>query len=241
MGRLFRVPVRKIFTAACAFSHESFLQMEIFARPAWMFASENGGQATLMLMKSGEVPTTFNPDGRNRPRPAHLAVMCWRHSASSYYRPALALSYPGVGVDVASGWPGVSYCFGGLVFTDIGGLECTPVYAFVAFFSLSFIAFATCHQVLCLTEGLLTGRSRLNPHVPAGSRWKPVCWWVAADAPGGGSVHLCCCPAGQDRFSARWIYAALRIVMPSVFALTMGVQNHVQHLLPEHPRSQSPP
>jgi glycosyltransferase involved in cell wall biosynthesis len=226
IGRLFfGSPCGDFHCGMRGFRRDSFLQMDI--RSTGMeFASEMVVKATLMRMKVSEVPTTLNPDGRNRPPHLRTWRDGWRHLRFLLmYSPRWLFLYPGV-VLMLLGLTGcVLLLPGQRVFHGIGFDVHTLLYAFVSVqLGFELIAFATFTKVFAITEGLLPEDPRLNR----------VFRWVTLETGlvfGGlltflgiaGSVFAV---SGWARgsFGALDAEHVLRIVMPSVFALTMGVQ-----------------
>jgi hypothetical protein len=207
------------------FRKESFLQMDI--RSTGMeFASEMVVKATLLRMKVSEVPTTLNPDGRNRPPHLRTWRDGWRHLRFLLmYSPRWLFLYPGI-VMMLVGLAGcVLLLPGKRVFHGVGLDVHTLLYAFVAILlGFQLIAFATFTKVFAITEGLLPEDPRLNR----------IFRWVTLETGllvggllmllgVGGSIFAVSDWARQS-FGALDIEHTLRIVMPSVFALTMGVQ-----------------
>ena len=203
----------------------SFQQMDI--RSTGMeFASEMVVKATLLQMKVTEVPTTLCPDGRNRAPHLRTWRDGWRHLRFLLmYSPRWLFLYPGI-VLMLVGLLGCAVLLPGTrVFHGIGFDVHTLLYAFVSvLLGFQLIAFATFTKVFAVTEGLLPEDPRLNR----------IFRWVTLEtgliAGGllivlgiGGSIFAVSDWAKQS-FGALDIEHTLRIVMPSVFSLTMGVQ-----------------
>jgi glycosyltransferase involved in cell wall biosynthesis len=226
IGRLFfGSPVGDFHCGMRGFRRDSFLQMDI--RSTGMeFASEMVVKATLMRMKVSEVPTTLNPDGRNRPPHLRTWRDGWRHLRFLLmYSPRWLFLYPGIALILV----GLAGCVlllpGRRVFHGIGLDVHTLLYAFVAILlGFQLIAFATFTKVFAITEGLLPEDPRLNRMF----RWVSLetglllgCLLIFLGV--GGSIFAVSGWA-KESFGALDIEHTLRIVMPSVFALTMGVQ-----------------
>jgi glycosyltransferase involved in cell wall biosynthesis len=226
IGRLFfKSPCGDFHCGMRGFRRDSFLRMDI--RSTGMeFASEMVVKATLLRMKVSEVPTTLNPDGRNR-RP-HLRTWRdgWRHLRFLLmYSPRWLFLYPGI-VLMLLGLAGcVLLLPGRRVFHGIGFDVHTLLYAFV-FVLLGFqlIAFATFTKVFAITEGLLPEDPRLHRIF----RWVTLETGLVVGgllmALGIGGSIFAVSDWARDSFGALDIEHTLRIVMPSVFSLTMGVQ-----------------
>jgi glycosyltransferase involved in cell wall biosynthesis len=226
IGRLFfGSPCGDFHCGMRGFRRDSFLQMDI--RSTGMeFASEMVVKATLMRMKVSEVPTTLNPDGRNRPPHLRTWRDGWRHLRFLLmYSPRWLFLYPGILLMLA----GLAGCVlllpGRRVFHGIGLDVHTLLYAFVAILlGFQLIAFATFTKVFAITEGLLPEDPRLNRMF----RWVTLETGLLVGSllmllGVGGSIFAVSGWARQS-FGALDIERTLRIVMPSVFALTMGVQ-----------------
>jgi glycosyltransferase involved in cell wall biosynthesis len=226
IGRLFfGSPCGDFHCGMRGFRRDSFLRMDI--RSTGMeFASEMVVKATLMRMKVSEVPTTLNPDGRNRPPHLRTWRDGWRHLRFLLmYSPRWLFLYPGI-VLMLLGLAGcVLLLPGRRVFHGIGLDVHTLLYAFVAILlGFQLIAFATFTKVFAITEGLLPEDPRLNRMF----RWITLETGLLVGGllmllGVGGSIFAVSGWARQS-FGALDIEHTLRIVMPSVFALTMGVQ-----------------
>jgi glycosyltransferase involved in cell wall biosynthesis len=226
IGRLFfGSPCGDFHCGMRGFRRDSFLRMDI--RSTGMeFASEMVVKATLMRMKVSEVPTTLNPDGRNRPPHLRTWRDGWRHLRFLLmYSPRWLFLYPGIALMLL----GLAGCVlllpGRRVFHGIGLDVHTLLYAFVAILlGFQLIAFATFTKVFAITEGLLPEDPRLNRMF----RWITLETGLLVGGllmllGVGGSIFAVSGWARQS-FGALDIEHTLRIVMPSVFALTMGVQ-----------------
>ena len=190
------------------------------------FASEMVVKASLLEMRVAEVPTTLSPDGRTRP--PHLRVWRdgWRHLRFLLmYSPRWLFLYPGM-LLIATGLLGAALLLPGpFVFHGIGFDVQTLLYAFT-FILLGFqlVAFAVFSKLFAITEGLL----------PADPRMERVFRWVRLEvglivggllvfAGLGGSVFAVSHWA-KLHFGALDPEHMLRIIMPAVFAVALGVQ-----------------
>jgi glycosyltransferase involved in cell wall biosynthesis len=226
IGRLFfGSPCGDFHCGMRGFRRDSFLQMDI--RSTGMeFASEMVVKATLMRMKVSEVPTTLNPDGRNRPPHLRTWRDGWRHLRFLLmYSPRWLFLYPGIVLMLLGLIGCVLLLPGRRVFHGIGLDVHTLLYAFVAILlGFQLIAFATFTKVFAITEGLLPEDPRLNRMF----RWVTLETGLLVGGllmllGVGGSIFAVSGWA-KESFGALDIEHTLRIVMPSVFALTMGVQ-----------------
>jgi glycosyltransferase involved in cell wall biosynthesis len=226
IGRLFfRSPVGDFHCGIRAIRKDSFLRMDI--RSTGMeFASEMVVKATLLQMKISEVPTTLNPDGRNRAPHLRTWRDGWRHLRFLLmYSPRWLFLYPGILLMVA----GLAACAlllpGRFVFRGVGFDVHTLLYAFVAvLLGFQLVAFATFTKVFAITEGLLPE----DPRMQRMFRWITletglILGSVLVLLGLGGSVFAVSGWARQS-FGALNTERTLRIVMPAVFSLTIGVQ-----------------
>jgi glycosyltransferase involved in cell wall biosynthesis len=207
------------------FRKDSFLRMGI--RSTGMeFASEMVVKASLLGMKVSEVPTTLSPDGRSRPPHLRTWRDGWRHLRFLLmYSPRWLFLYPGVGLMLL----GLIACGlllpGRFVFRGIGFDVHTLLYAFVSvLLGFQLIAFATFTKVFAITEGLLPE----DPRLTRAFRWITletglIVGGVLILLGVGGSIFAVSGWA-RESFGALNTERTLRIVMPSVFSLTMGVQ-----------------
>ncbi|HYW37633.1 MAG TPA: glycosyltransferase family 2 protein [Terriglobales bacterium] len=226
IGRLFFGSTCRDFHCGMrAFRKDSFLRMDI--RSTGMeFASEMVVKASLLRMKVSEVPTTLSPDGRSHPPHLRTWRDGWRHLRFLLmYSPRWLFLYPGI-VMILLGLAGCALLLPGpRVFHGIGFDLHTLLYAFVSvLLGFQLIAFATFTKVFAITEGLLPEDPRLNR----------VFRWVTLETGLiiggllmviglGGSVWAVSQWA-RGAFGALQPEQMLRIVMPSVFALTLGAE-----------------
>ena len=226
IGRLFfKSPCGDFHCGMRAMRKDSFERMDI--RSTGMeFASEMVVKASLLQMKISEVPTTLNPDGRTHPPHLRTWRDGWRHLRFLLmYSPRWLFLYPGMFL-VTFGLFGCMLLLPGrFVFHGIGFDVHTLLYAFVAILlGFQLIAFAAFTKIFAITEGLL----------PEDPRLTRIFRWVTLETGllVGGSLTLLGLAGSvlavsgwaQKSFGALDIEHTLRIVMPSVFALTMGVQ-----------------
>jgi glycosyltransferase involved in cell wall biosynthesis len=226
IGRLFfKSPCGDFHCGMRGFRRDSFLRMDI--RSTGMeFASEMVVKASLLRMKVSEVPTTLHPDGRSRPPHLRTWRDGWRHLRFLLmYSPRWLFLYPGI-VLVFVGLVGcVLLLPGRREFHGIGFDVHTLLYAFIAvLLGFQLIAFATFTKVFAITEGLLPE----DPRLTRAFRWITLETGLLVGgllmlAGVGGSI-LAVSGWARGSFGALDTERTLRVVMPSVFALTMGVQ-----------------
>lgn len=226
IGRLF-------FKSACgdfhcgirAFRRDSFQRLDI--RSTGMeFASELVVKSSLFHMNVSEVPTSLSPDGRTRPPHLRTWRDGWRHLRFLLmYSPRWLFLYPGFAM-IFVGLAGCAWLLPGPhVVHGIGFDVHTLLYAFVSvLLGFQLVAFALFTKIFAITEGLL----------PPDPRFARLFRWITLEsglAVGGlltvvgfgGSVWAVSHWA-RDSFGALDPVRMLRIVMPSVFCLTLGVQ-----------------
>ena len=226
IGRfLFPSPCEDFHCGIRAFRRDSFQRMDI--RSTGMeFASEMVVKASLLRMSVAEIPTTLSPDGRSRPPHLRSWRDGWRHLRFLLmYSPRWLFLYPGIAL-MLIGLAGCAWLLPGpRVFHGIGFDVHTLLYAFV-FVLLGFqsVAFAVFTKVFAISEGLLPEDPRLNRVF----RYITLETGLAT-----GAILLIAGIAGSLFAVSGWATSSfgaldpshmLRIVMPSVFALTLGTQ-----------------
>jgi glycosyltransferase involved in cell wall biosynthesis len=226
IGRLFfRANVGDFHCGLRGFTQSAFQKMDL--RTTGMeFASEIVIKAKLMGLKMTEVPTFMSHDGRSRPPHLRPYRDGWRHLRFMLmYSPRWLFLYPGI-LLILLGLAGCAWLLPGPQFFH--GIEFdvhTLLYAFV-FVLLGFqiVAFAVFTKIFAISEGLLPE----DPHLNRAFRYITLETGLAAGAllivlGLGGSIYAL---SGCIEGSCGPLESAhlLRIVMPSVFSLTLGVQ-----------------
>lgn len=226
LGRLFfRCPIGDFNCGIRGYSAEAFQKMNL--RTTGMeFASEMIVKATLLKLQIAEVPTTLQPDGRTRPPHLRPWRDGWRHLRFMFlYSPRWLFFYPGT-LLILLGLAGCALLLPGpRLFHGIGFDVHTLLYAFVSILlGFQFIAFATFTKVFAITEGLLPEDPRLNR----------VFRWVTLEtglvlggllmAFGIGGSIFAVSHWAIESFGALDPEHMLRIVMPAVFSVALGVQ-----------------
>lgn len=226
IGRLFfGSPSRDFHCGIRAFRKDSYERMAI--RSSGMeFASEMVVKASLLQMKVREVPTTLSPDGRGHPPHLRTWHDGWRHLRFLLmYSPRWLFLYPGV-TSILIGLAACAWLMpgprrvGSIVF-DVHTLD----YGFAAILvGFQLLAFAVFTKIFAVTEGLLPEDPRLN-------RWFQHVTLETGLVVGGlfvilglsGSVFALSSWA-RTSFGPITSQNILRIVMLSVFSLTLGPQ-----------------
>jgi glycosyltransferase involved in cell wall biosynthesis len=226
IGRLlFHSPCEDFHCGLRGFRKDSFLRMDI--RSTGMeFASEMVVKASLLRMKVSEVPTTLAPDGRSRPPHLRTWRDGWRHLRFLLmYSPRWLFLYPGT-VLIVLGLAGCAWLLPGpRIVHGIGFDVHTLLYAFVSvLLGFQLVAFALFTKIFAISEGLLPEDPRLNRTF----RYITLETGLAAGglliALGIGGSIFAVSGWARESFGALDTAHMLRIVMPAVFSLTLGVQ-----------------
>jgi glycosyltransferase involved in cell wall biosynthesis len=226
IGRLFFSSTCKDFHCGMrAFRKNSFLRMEI--RSTGMeFASEMVVKASLMQMNVREVPTTLSPDGRSHPPHLRTWRDGWRHLRFLLmYSPRWLFLYPGI----ASILLGLAVCawllpgprqIGDIVF-DVH----TLAYAFGSMLvGFQLLAFAVFTKIFAITEGLLPEDPRLNRLFEYVKLETGLLVGTSLVIFGIAGSVFALSTWTRSNFGPMNSESMLRVVMPSVFALTLGAQ-----------------
>lgn len=226
LGRLFfKSPCGDFHCGIRAFRRDSFLKMDI--RSTGMeFASEMVVKASLLGMRVSEAPTTLKPDGRER-RP-HLRTWRdgWRHLRFLLmYSPRWLFLYPGMAMIIV-GLAGCAWLLPGAKMVGSVRFDVhTLLYALMAvLLGFQLVAFGVFTKVFAISEGLL----------PDDPRFKKASRYITLETGLVTGVLLVMLGLGGSIFAVSgWAKGGfgslnpehtLRVVMPSVFALTLGVQ-----------------
>lgn len=222
---LFRAGAGDFHCGLRGFSKCAFQQMDL--RTTGMeFASEMVIKSRLMGLTMTEVPTTLSPDGRSRP--PHLLPYRdgWRHLRFMLlHSPRWLFLYPGF-LLILLGLAGCAWLLPGPRVVDGVGFDVhTLLYAFVFMLTgFQLVAFAVFTKIFAISEGLL----------PEDARLKRIFRLITLETgltAGALLVALGLC--GSVFAVSGWAKKSfgdldpghmLRIVMPAVFSLTLGVQ-----------------
>jgi glycosyltransferase involved in cell wall biosynthesis len=207
------------------FSKSAFERMDL--RTTGMeFASEMVIKATMLGMRIAEVPTILTHDGRTHPPHLRPYRDGWRHLRFMLmYSPRWLFLYPGF-LLILLGVAGCALLLPGpFIIHGIGFDVHTLLYAFVAvLLGFQLVAFALFTKVFAISEGLLPEDPRLNRvfrHITLETGLAAGGLLIALGL--GGSIFAVTGWA-RESFGALDAGHILRIVMPSVFSLTLGVQ-----------------
>jgi hypothetical protein len=180
----------------------------------------------LLGMKIGEVPTTLSPDGRGRP--PHLRT--WRDGWRTLrffllYSPRWLFLYPGlalmfVGI-VVGGWlmPGPRKVQN--VVFDVHTLLYAAIAILLGFQSVAFAVFA---KLFAISEGLHPPDEMMERLFPAINLERGLLLGGALTVVGFIGSVLAVRMWGVHGFGPLDFSHSLRVVIPSVLALTLGVQ-----------------
>ncbi|MGD0940374.1 MAG: glycosyltransferase family 2 protein [Terracidiphilus sp.] len=207
------------------FSKAAFEQMDL--RTTGMeFATEMVVKATMMGMRVAEVPTSLAHDGRSRPPHLRPYRDGWRHLRFMLmYSPRWLFLFPGF-LMILVGLAGCVWLLPGpRMIHGVGFDVHTLLYAFVALLlGFQLISFAVFTKVFAISEGLLPDDPRMN----RAFRYVTLETGLAT---GGLLMMLGVCGSvlavsgwAEESFGALNAERILRIVMPSVFSFTLGVQ-----------------
>jgi glycosyltransferase involved in cell wall biosynthesis len=222
---LFRTEARDFHCGIRGFSKSAFHQMDL--RTTGMeFASEMVIKAKLMGLKITEVPATLSPDGRSRP--PHLLPYRdgWRHLRFMLmHSPRWLFLYPGFFL-ILLGLAGCAWLLPGpQIVNGIGFDVHTLLYAFVSvLMGFQLVAFAVFTKVFVISEGLLPEDPRLNRVFHYVTLETGLALGALLVAIGIGGSIFAVSGWAKESFGSLDVDQMLRIVMPSVFSLTLGVQ-----------------
>jgi glycosyltransferase involved in cell wall biosynthesis len=226
IGRLFfRTKIRDFHCGLRGFSKTAFDALDL--RTTGMeFASEMVIKAQLKELKITEVPTTLSPDGRSRP--PHLLPYRdgWRHLRFMLlHSPRWLFLYPGI-LLILLGLAGCAWLLPGPRMIDGVIFDVhTLLYAFVAvLLGFQFVAFAVFTKVFAISEGLLPEDPRLNRAFRYITLEIGLAVGVLLIVIGIAYSILAISGWLREGFGNLDPQHMLRIVMPSVFSLTLGVQ-----------------
>jgi len=226
LGRLFfKSPVRDFHCGMRGFRKDAIENLELRAL-GMEFASEMIVKATLFHLSVTEIPTVLSPDGRDRPPHLRTWRDGWRHLRFLLlYSPRWLFLYPGILLFIlgvaTSLWllPGPQKI--GRVTFDIHTLLFGSMMILIGFQSINFAAFS---KAFAITEGLLPNDPRLD------RLFKYITLEVglaigALLVVGGMGTWIFGLEYWHSRnFGALDPERTLRIVIPGLVSLTMGVQ-----------------
>jgi glycosyltransferase involved in cell wall biosynthesis len=226
IGRLFfRSPVGDFHCGIRGFSKSAFEALDL--RTTGMeFASEMVIKAQLKGLRIAEVPTVLSPDGRSRPPHLRPYRDGWRHLRFMLlHSPRWLFLYPGF-LLILLGLAGCAWllpgprAIGSVIF-DVH----TLLYAFVSvLLGFQFLAFAVFTKIFAISIGLLPEDPRLNRVFRFIQMEIGLAIGAALIVIGIIGSVLAVTGWSRQHFGALDVSHTLRIIMPSVFSLTLGVQ-----------------
>lgn len=163
IGKLFfKTPVNDFHCGLRGFSKEAINMMDL-QTTGMELASEIVIKASILGIKTCEVPTTLSPDGRNRPPHLNSFRDGWRHLRFLLlYSPAWLFLYPGLALFIVGGLLSLALFFGpvniGFRYIDFHTFIVTGVFMFLG---INMISFAIISRVYAFENGLLPIRPRL--------------------------------------------------------------------------------
>ena len=226
IGRLFfRSPCGDFHCGLRGFSRDAIMSLDL--RTTGMeFASEMVVKATLRKMRMAEVPTTLSPDGRSRPPHLRSWRDGWRHLRFLLlYSPRWLFLVPGllliVGGIISGGWLMQGPIFIGNIGFDVQTLLYAAVAIIIGFQAIIFAVFT---KAFAISEGLLPEDERLKKVFSRVNLEAGLIVGALLILSGlGGSVYAVRFWE-ESSFGALEPSKTLRIIIPSITALTVGCQ-----------------
>jgi glycosyltransferase involved in cell wall biosynthesis len=226
IGRLFfRAEVRDFHCGLRGFSKSAFEKMDL--RTTGMeFASEMVIKAKLIGLKMTEVPTIMSHDGRSRAPHLRPYRDGWRHLRFMLmYSPRWLFLYPGI-LLIMLGLAGCIWLVPGVRAAHGNGLDMDKLlYAFASvLLGFQLVAFAVFTKVFAISEGLLPEDPRLSRafhYITLETGLAVGCLLITLGLGGSIIAATVWAKASFGSFDAAHM---LRVVTPSVFSLTLGVQ-----------------
>jgi hypothetical protein len=207
------------------FSREAALRMDL--RTTGMeFASEMVVKAVLNRMRLVEVPTTLSPDGRSRPPHLRSWRDGWRHLRFLLlYSPRWLFFYPGVLLMLVGLAAGAWLEAGPRVVAGVTLDVHTLLYAALAvIIGFQAVVFAVFTKVFAISERLLPEDARLNRLFRYVTLESGLVVGVLLLAAGLGGSLYAFSSWDARQFGPLNPSQTLRLVIPSVTALTLGFQ-----------------
>jgi glycosyltransferase involved in cell wall biosynthesis len=226
VGRLFfRSPAKDFHCGLRAFRKDSFRRMNI--RSTGMeFASEMVVKASLLGMRVCEVPTTLSPDRRTRAPHLRTWRDGWRHLRFLLmYSPRWLFLHPGVLLIVLGVLGCIRLLPGPWMIHGVAFDVHTLLYAFASIvLGFQLVAFAVFTKIFAISEGLLPQDPRLNKLLRYITLETGLLVGGLLVFAGIGGSIVAVSGWALRSFGELSPDHMLRIVMPSVFSLTLGVQ-----------------
>ena len=226
IGRLFfKCPVRDFHCGLRGFSAEAIKHLDL-QTTGMEFASEMVIKTTFLGMKVAEVPTTLSPDGRSHKphlRPWHDG---WRHLRFMLlYSPRWLFLYPGVALMLIGGLLGLWLLPGprqiGSLTLDVHTLLFAAVAVLVGFQAVTFAVFT---KIYASSAGLLPPDPRLEKAFRIFTLEGGLACGAALLLLGMAGAVYATVSWGKQSFGPLAPSQALRLVIPSGLAITLGCQ-----------------
>jgi len=226
IGRLFfRSGIGDFHCGLRAFTRSAFDRMQL--RTTGMeFASEMIVKATLLGMRIGEVPATLSVAGRTRPPHLRSWRDGWRHLRFLLlYSPRWLFLYPGIAMMVAGFVTGAAILRGATIIRELGLDVDTLLYAAAAMMlGYQAILFAFFTKIFAVGAGLLPHDERFTRFGRLLSLETGLAAGLALALAGlGGSIYAVDIWR-RAAFGPLSPYEMMRLVIPSVTAMTIGVE-----------------
>jgi len=226
IGRLFfKSPARDFHCGLRGFAKSAYERMEL--RTTGMeFASEMVVKASLLGMRVEEVPVTLSPDGRSRPPHLRSWRDGWRHLRFLLlYSPRWLFLYPGIAMMIAGLAAGLWLLPGP---RNVGGMTFdvqTLLYAGVAvILGYQAVVFAVFTKVYAISSGLLPRDERIDRLLRHVTLEAGLVAGAILLLFGLGFSVFAVSVWGQASFAGLNPAQTMRIIVPAVIALTLGVQ-----------------
>jgi glycosyltransferase involved in cell wall biosynthesis len=226
IGRLFfRSSIGDFHCGLRGFSRAAFDQMELRTK-GMEFASEMVVKATLLRMRIAEVPVVLSPDGRSRPPHLRSWRDGWRHLRFLLlYSPRWLFLYPGFALMLAGIAVALWLIPGPRMIGSVGFDVQTLLYAGMAIvLGFQAVLFAIFTKVFAINAGLLPHDARLERLLKImtleGGLVIGTLLFFSGLAGSLYAVGLW----GQSSFGPLDPSSTLRVIIPSVVALTLGCQ-----------------
>jgi glycosyltransferase involved in cell wall biosynthesis len=226
LGRLFfRCDCGDFHCGMRAFQKQAVERMDL--RSTGMeFASEMVVKASLLRLSITEVQTTLSPDGRSRPPHLRTWRDGWRHLRFLLmYSPRWLFLYPGMAL-MAAGLAGCVWLLPKPAHLGNVGFDVhTLLYGFVAIvLGFQLVAFATFTKVFAISEGLLPEDPQLNRALRYITLETGLAVGSLLTVLGICGSVIAVSDWGLRNFGALDPSRMLRLVLPSVFSLMLGVE-----------------
>lgn len=226
LGRLFfGSPCRDFHCGLRAFTKQAAMKMGL--RTTGMeFASEMVVKATILRMNITEVPTTLAPDKRSRPPHLRSWHDGWRHlQFLLLYSPRWLFLYPGALLMLLGIFLGAWLLPGpralGPLNLDVHTLLYAAVFVILGFQTISFALFS---EMFAIAEGLLPPNYRLGSWAKRLKLEHGILIGLALITAGTAGSAAAVRVWHLEHFGELDPRLMLRAVIPSVVALTLGVQ-----------------